>query len=249
MKLTKFASLAIGGALAFGALNAKALPGFLQFEKLNFDLIAIQQGTASNSLPAAKLMKLTNKDLLNFLAEAFHTNWPAGAQLALFNNTSIILEPNTDIYVVDKTGTNPVFNASTGINLGGTNIAYFAFEYDNAVTDVHHGSSPITAGKNTPLTQPLIVLRNPISWKDTEYQIISFHLFRYDVSNPLDNINLSFQGLDKAISNVLDYGSITSGSVLDGADVNGDGDLDGTWTVINGQVTGAENWQVITLAN
>lgn len=223
MKPTKFASLAIVVTLVMWAVSAQARPAY-QFEKLNFSLTIRQQGlNYSNSAPSIYIStieasKISNKDLLNFLADAFNTNWPAGAQLALDYYGG-------DIFVVDKTGTNPVFNASAGINLGDTNIAYFRFD---PVASVHAGKA---------------VEKTPGSAHSTSYQIISFHLYRSDDADSSVYTDLNFQGLTTAKMS-SSWDSVTGKtSVSDNVQVSGEGDLNDTWTELIGQVTGSGKWK------
>ena len=145
MKLNKLAFAAIVAVLALWASNGKATPEIAyQFEKLNFSLTALQPeinipetSYGNDEAATIKASKITNKDLLRFLATAFDTNWPAGAQLALDNL-------RRDIFVVDKTGTNPVFNVSTGINIGDTNVVYFSFDSDRTVVSSQSVSLEMT---------------------------------------------------------------------------------------------------------
>jgi hypothetical protein len=223
MKPTKFASLAIVVTLVMGAISAQARPAY-QFEKLNFSLTVRQQGLDySNSAPSIYIStleesKISSKDLLNFLADAFNTNWPAGAKLAMEYYGG-------DIYVVDKTGTNPVFNASAGINLGGTNVAYFRFD---PVASVHAGKA---------------VEKTPGSMRFTSYQMISFHLYRSDDADPSVYTDLNFQGLTTAKLN-SSWNSVTGNtSVEDNAQVSGEGVLNDAWAELNGKVTGYGKWK------
>jgi hypothetical protein len=112
--------MAIVTAFALWVSNAKAIVIVLeQFTELNFSLVAAQQVHLTPIVleGTIKTSKITNKELLSFLATAINTNWPAGAQLAL---------RGSDIYVVDKTGTNGVFDLTIGMNVGDTNVVYFS---------------------------------------------------------------------------------------------------------------------------
>ena len=229
MKLNKLAFAAIAAVLALWASNGKATPEIAyQFEKLNFSLTALQPEINIPETPygnddaaAIKTSKITNKDLLRFLATAFDTNWPAGAQLALDNL-------RRDIFVVDKTGTNPVFNVSTGINIGDTNVVYFSFDSDRTVVSSQSVSLEMT-------TELLRVAAG------TDFGKIFFHLF--NEQNGIINTDLYFDGL-----NTIKFHSITIlitnkitgyGTTSEQAPVTGDGTFNDEWTVVKGKVTGS----------
>jgi hypothetical protein len=224
MKLIKLACMAIVATLALGSYSAKA--GVVrQFEKLNFSLTTMQQDLYNSSNAAGvyvyttKTAKLTNKELLSFLATAFDTNWPADAQLAL--NLS-----DFDIYVVDKTGTNPILDLSVEMvvtNAHTTNTARFYVEPDDSVT----------AGKD--------VYKSSGNGNEssTDNLILYFELNRTVGTNAAAYTDLEFLGLDKAkysASWIDDTSSKVSES--DKAIVIGDGDINNKWTVVSGKVTG-----------
>ncbi|HEY3762323.1 MAG TPA: hypothetical protein VGN23_11310 [Verrucomicrobiae bacterium] len=207
----------------FCALKATALPG-PQLEPIHFDLLLAQQGLyGSNSAPNTYVStinpaRITDKDFLAIMANAIQPNWPAGSQLALINFGTIIQEHDTRVFVVDKTGTNILFDATTGINNGGTNVVSFSWDYDN----------PVVAGKNviTPPSEDVI-----------ESQIIKFRFH----SQTVDSYNdISFQGLD--ISQQTYDNHTRTYSVTDDASLYGDGCLSTTgwaaWSVISGEMTG-----------
>ncbi len=230
MKRTKFSCAAIALVLALWASNATALPGFSQIEKIHFDLVLGQQGlNSSNSAPGTYVstintLRITDQYLLNFLADAFHTNWPTGAQLALANFGTIMLIHETHIFVVDKTGTNLLFDATSGINCGGTNIAFFSFDYDN----------PIGAGK---------AVTSPLSLDETGWQIVSFKLYRLDDGGLTNDTDLSFQGLDISEGN---YDRHTGTySLIDHVSFYGDGSLNTTWSVVGGEMSGTLKWKKV----
>jgi hypothetical protein len=230
MKKIKFVSTVITLVLALWASNAGARPLVGPgIKTLHFDLVLGQQGLVdSNSAPNTYVstinsVRITDKYLLNFLADAFHTNWPAGAQLALEQslNTAAegslpyppILPPH--IFIVDKSGTNLIFDATQGINIGETNIAYFSYASDN----------PVFAGK--------IVDRSPVLGEMTTAKIVTFKLYSSDGASLT---SLNFQGLSVLQENYdRPRGSDT---ITDHASVSGDGTLDGTWSVVSGEVSG-----------
>jgi hypothetical protein len=238
MKLNKLAFAAIVAVLALWASNGKATPEIAyQFEKLNFSLTALQPEINIPETPygnddaaAIKTSKITNKDLLRFLATAFDTNWPAGAQLALDNL-------RRDIFVVDKTGTNPVFNVSTGINIGDTNVVYFSFDSDRTVVS--------SQSVSLEMTKELLRVA-----AGTDFGKIFFHLF--NEQNGIINTDLYFDGL-----NTIKFHSITIlitnkitgyGTTSEEAPVTGDGTFNDEWTVVKGKVTGSEKWELYGIA-
>jgi hypothetical protein len=229
MKLNKLAFAAIAAVLALWASNGKATPEIAyQFEKLNFSLTALQPeinipetSYGNDEAATIKASKITNKDLLRFLATAFDTNWPAGAQLALDNL-------RRDIFVVDKTGTNPVFNVSTGINIGDTNVVYFSFDSDRTVVS--------SQSVSLEMTKELLRVA-----AGTDFGKIFFHLF--NEQNGIINTDLYFDGL-----NTIKFHSITIlitnkitgyGTTSEQAPVTGDGTFNDEWTVVKGNVTGS----------
>lgn len=216
--------------LALWASNATALPGFPQIETVHFDLILGEQGmTNSKSAPNTSFatinpVRITDKDLLNFLADAIHTNWPAGAQLALVNFSTILLIHETHIFVVDDSGTNLIFDATTGINTGGTNIAFFKFDYDDPVI----AAEPVTGRPHL---------------NSTFYQIVTFTLYQLDFSSMTKNTSLTFQGLDVSQHNYDERTGIYS--ITDHVSVCGDGSLNTTRSVVAGEVTGTLKWKKV----
>ena len=261
MKSNKTAFLAVVMALAFGISDAQTLPFPFpppitkQFEPepLNFSLVASQTayidtpvstnyyrvGTnvmtqiSISSTAVIKNSKITSKDLLSILATAFNTNWPKGAQLALDHWSG-------DIFVVDKTGTNAVYDASVGINIGDTNIVY--------IGDTNIVYFRCTAGNYEVYADKLVDPnhnKNHISYKQTRYAKWFFHLYSEQNGNIYNNLN--FDGLDRT-----DY-QVDKNNVIiqsDEAPVTGDGVFtDGTlmqplvhMIMITGQVTGSGQW-------
>jgi hypothetical protein len=222
------AVIAIAITLVFWTSNAQTIipgppfppititPAYL-FEALTFNLTAAQQGPINSKTYAntIKTSKITGKDFLNILAAAFNTNWPTGAQLALDNNS-------WDIFVVDKTGTNPVFNVSIGINVGDTNVVYFKVNLDFK------------------LRAEKVSERNREIQTQTQYGKVFFHLLNEE--NGIIYTDLSFDGLDAGTG---DYNPTRNYAVIqtDATSVTGDGNyIDGTVTVVEGEVKGSGKW-------
>jgi len=221
MKMTKLASMTFLAVLALWNVQAGAIISTPQFITIDCNLIAVQQGLDfSNSAPntyiaTEKAMKITTKDLLSFLATSFNTNWPVGARLAMDYFSS-------DIYIVDKTGTNPVFNVSIGTNVGGTNVVNFTFDSDEAVF----------TGKELATTNGFL--------KEVQTGIGFFRLFVEQ--NGSVSTDLSFQGLSvtKIAESFKTPGKVAVEKV---AFVAGDGTINNKWTVVSGKVTGAGKWK------
>jgi hypothetical protein len=189
-------------------------------------------------LPNIETSKITSKDLLKYLATALNTNWPAGAQLAL-GEAEVLSGPGYgplpiiwDIFVVDKTGTNPIFDVSTGINVGDTNVVYFSYDSDGTVFSL----------KGVSLEKTKEVLRVSA---ETQFGKIFFHLF--DEQNGITNTDLYFDGLNtiKFHSNMASTTNkiIEHGTTSEKAPVTGDGTFNDKWTVVKGKVTGSEKWE------
>jgi hypothetical protein len=164
-----------------------------------------------------------------------NTNWPAGAQLALGEIDGLGYGPTVirDIFVMDKTGTNPVFDVSTGINVGDTNVVYFGYDSDGTVVSI----------KSVSLEKTNELLRVTAG---TEFGKIFFHLF--DEQNGIIKTDLYFEGL----STIEFHSSMASttnkitehGTASEKAPVTGDGTFNDEWTVVKGKVTGSEKWEL-----
>jgi hypothetical protein len=199
------------------------------FEPINFKLTVAQQQieTHTNAYPTFTInsAKLTNKGLLSLLASAFDTNWPAGANLALDRFGG-------NLYVVDATGTNPVFNTSQGISIDDTNVAFFRCEFDRPVTKSHVliKARPEGASEH--------------SVDGTRYGMVFFHLFIEQ--DGVTNTDLSFAGLDVddfhshfiQFSNTIPAFTNSFYGTKETIPVTGDGVFDETWSVVEGTVTG-----------
>jgi hypothetical protein len=225
MQLNKSALAVVITAIALWGESATGAPAGYNFRTLNFSLTAAQQvrestGTASNTYVfTTRTCRITSKTLLSFLATAFDTNWPAGAQLAL--------DPfQSELFVVDRTGTNPVCNVSSGINVGGTNVAYFSFEADMPVSvdDI------VGFEKHDELRD---------FRRDTEFRKVYYHLF--NEQNGATNTDLAFDGLSVVDACLTTAGATNPATVIGSAceqeTVAGDGTFNLNWTVVSGRVT------------
>lgn len=236
MKMHRFASAVIMATLALWVSYAQAQA--IPFPKLNFNLIAAQQEldvseTSSNVFVSTiKTFRITNKDLLDFLATALHTNWPAGAHL---------VRVATDIVVADKAGTNIVYDVSTGINDGDTNVVFFSMDIDRTVVR----SDVEAKGELVAVTNefgPGVGFRGDsgsISVQGSNFGKIFFRLF-YE-QDGVTNTDLYFEGLNTGefhSNRVLTTNKITGYAIaIQQAPVTGDGTLNNTWTVIKGKVS------------
>jgi hypothetical protein len=128
MKLNKLAFTAVAAALALGAFSAKASIGIVtNYSKLTVSgLVTTNVYSASGNLEkwTAKTAKFGNKQLLDLFAHWDGTTWPTGAQLVVGWDSIW----DGDVLVVDKTGTNVLYDASTG---SGSGAAYFYVDFDD----------------------------------------------------------------------------------------------------------------------
>ena len=207
------------------------------FPKLNFSLSAAQQGLDESErssnvfVSTIKTSKITNKDILKFLASALNTNWPAGAHLARAGG----------IVVVDKTGTNIVFDVSTGINVGDTNVVFFTLDSDRTVVRSRlEGKGDVITFTNE--FGPEVGIGGnggSIRVRGSNFGKIFFHLF-YE-RDGVTNTDLYFDGLNAVefLSNrVITTNRNTGfGVTSEQAPVTGDGLFNLEWTVIRGRVT------------
>ena len=237
MKTNKLASAVIAATLALWASKAQA-QALQPFPKLNFNLIAAQQEldaseTSSNIFVSTiKTFRITDKDLLKFLATALNTNWPAGAQLDRGGN---------GIIVVDKTGTNIVFDVSYGMNVGDTNVVFFSMDSDRTVfrSELEGKGELIVFTNELGPGVGISGSNSSISVSGSNFGKIFFHLF-YE-QDGITNTDLYFDGLNATEFHSSTILTTNKSSVYDiaseQAPVTGDGTLDNTWTVIKGKVT------------
>jgi len=227
-------------ALVVGNSNAQDIPGeYGQFEKVNFSLTLKQQASAPPYLEAGnwtvRTMRMGNKEMLKYLADAFHTNWPVGAQLAVLVDTREVIPYSLfrELYILDKAG-NPLMSADLGYSLNETNYAYFRINC----------GAPVTVGKSTnswsPITREICNV--------THFQILSFQFYRIE-DDPSVTTDLELQGLDTEKYNSYLYSgpgvtlNARSGiSISEKAYVSGAGLMNDTWTVVGGWVTIEGKW-------
>ncbi len=115
MKLIKFGIVVTAVTLMLGALSAKATLGIgtvANFSKLNISIIITTNPPYTSKGDVRKFtsasVKFTNKDLLNLFAAWAGTDWPSGAQLVQGWDD----QWHGDVLVVDKSGTNVLFDAN-----------------------------------------------------------------------------------------------------------------------------------------
>jgi hypothetical protein len=121
MKLIKLGTLAVAAAVALGAYSAQAVHLVTtNYSKLNVSLIittndaVVISGTTHKY--STSTTKIGNKQLLDLFAHwdsitlGYSTNWPVGAQLVVGWNYPG--SGTNDVLVVDKTGTNILYDAS-----------------------------------------------------------------------------------------------------------------------------------------
>jgi hypothetical protein len=153
--------------------------------------------------------------------------WPAGARLAEDRSS-------LGLFVVDATGTNPVFNLTTGINDGFTNETFFRFVSGATLTRDHGVIAPDQGG--------VPVLHTG----GTYYSLGSFQLI--NIQNGTNQTELFFNGINKtdysssALQNQSPFEILPVYKELnldESESVTGEGMLDGVWTVVEGEVTGS----------
>ena len=177
MKSTKLALLATAATLAFCASSAKAAIGVVtNYSKANFSFVITTNGqSTSKTVTGGTLytyptgtVKIGNKQLLDLTAHWASTTWPAGAQLVVGWDAPW----DGDVLVVDKTGTNVLYNCDSG-------SAYFYVEFDyedGAYTETYLDADP---GYDT--------------WKET----LESYFYLYDDGTYLPYTDLWSYGGDK----------------------------------------------------
>jgi hypothetical protein len=146
MKLKKITSMAMMAALALGAFSAKASVGTVtNYDKLSISIEVTTNGNSTTSGNVTKYpvhtAKYNTKDLLALFASAHwaNTTFPAGAQIVVGWDT----EWDGDVLVVDKTGTNVLYDASDE-SASASDDAYFEVytEYDGDYTETYNDNAP-----------------------------------------------------------------------------------------------------------
>jgi hypothetical protein len=231
MKLIKSLIIASAVALTLGASQAKAqsihephIAVPYQLEPLNFSLVSTAQylnnveiSTNGVYQSTARSQKLTSPMIVEYLGSVLGSNWTSGEKLAL-NNW------DQNIYIVDKTGTNAVYNISQGINVGGTNVVYFSFSANDPVVEGKWG------------------MHASVVQKDTDLKQVFFHLFVEQEG--ATQVNLNFYGLDTSTYTQTSTGVVTQ---HDNVKVTGDGSIQGNTVEINGNVTASGTWKAALL--
>jgi hypothetical protein len=232
MKLPTFAFVTVAVALGIWSSSAQVIPGpNSPFEKINFSLIIQQQGVTWGRLSkgygyywTVKTMRMGNKGMLKYFADAFHTQWPPGAHLAMLTDTRDIFPVPLDLYVLDKDG-NILNSAEIGWVQDETNRANFVIS--------EHVS--LKAGKYTDGW--------PVETDNVKrYQLLYFQLYRNEDTNPAVYTDLNFQGVDTETYCQKSSYYTNSVSITERIPVNGEGMMNGTWTVVSGHVTFAGKW-------
>ena len=137
MKLIKSASALLAATLLLGGISATASAGPSRgFAPVSFALTLRQQNnniyTNATTFYSFTTVKLTNKDILNILADIdYGTNWASGAKLTYDGNQLVVL---------DKTGTNVLFYAYSRTDYGF--ISFYPFEYYGVTSGTYVNSTP-----------------------------------------------------------------------------------------------------------
>jgi hypothetical protein len=153
----------------------------------------LQTPTPGESVWKIEDSRVKTEDILKLLATALNTNWPADTKLAIDNWGG-------QIFVTDKSG-KPIFNVSSGINVGDTNVVYFSFGSSGSIAEGRSDGNDM---------------------KLKYYKKVCFHLFCEQ--NGIPSIDWSFDGIDVSDSSedsqllltTHDEASVTgSGSEID----------------------------------
>ena len=134
------------------------------------------------------------------------------------------------LYVLDKDG-NPLWNCSEG---------YYVDQTNNASLQIISTGSPVHDGW-------FKGVNNQEYYSNTSYQMITFHLYRNDDTDPSAFTDLELQGQDTetyySYLNFSEYYSYIT--VSNHANLSGSGTLNGTWSVVGGSMTISGKWQKI----
>jgi hypothetical protein len=237
MKLIKSLIVAGSVAVTLGALqaNAQSFPSLPfstgstnQFETLNINLTAKIQslyntnstGNTNISVSTLKTEKITTAAVLNALASAYNTNFPAGSKLALDLLSG-------DVFVVDKTGQNPIVDVSVGID-NDTNYVNVTFSpqdisdqdwagYYVVVADKQNQKGPVLNSQTTLATVTCVV----DVWTRDQY------------------VYLVVSGNDTSVFKATAKAATESDAVT----VSGFGYIGNSDASVEGQVTGAGSWK------
>ncbi len=133
MKTLKTLTCAVAAvvALAFGASSAKAGIGIVtNYSALTFNITVstnIYKSTSTGYTYTIGKTKLVNKDVLTILqgVDFANTTFPAGSKLVIGWDSAW----DGDVLVVDKTGTNVLYNCDSGGNSGSAYL-YMDFFYE-----------------------------------------------------------------------------------------------------------------------
>jgi len=227
----KFIFTTIAVALAAWNSSAQTIPGgYYRFERINFSLVVRQQGlthlTYGPGVWTVKTMRMGNKEILKYLEEAFHTTWPAGAQLAVLTDTRDLSEYPIlrEIYVLDKDG-NFLNRCDGGYYLNETNNACFRMNFVTV----------LKAGKYNP--------NWPVAETDdaTRFQTIRFQLYRIE-DDPSVYTDLQFQGFYTEAYHQKASHMTNTLSMSGKASLSGDGQMNSTWTLVSGRMSIAGKW-------
>lgn len=214
---TPMCSIVATAALAFCAFGAKAITPIgvvTNYSNLSVSL-TIQTNTESihgngtNGLQVSyqiKTQKLLNKDVLNLLQNADFANasFPQGARLVVGWDQ----EWNGAVLVVDKTGTNVLYNATTG-NQNATFLINF-FNYKGTWSETFNGKNPGGEHYN-------VYDNGYFELYDANQNIL---LWAYGASTENFSLNWNKQGIDTTWNDSENYNPQMAGVTFEGADAD-----------------------------
>ena len=231
MKLIKSLIVAGSVAVTLGALQVQAesilpsLPfsvaGTNQFEALTINLTIKTQALVSTNVAGNtnvltsnfKTQKISNQTILQASAVALNTTWPAGAKLALDLESG-------DVFVVDKTGQNPIYDLSVGVD-SETNEVYFTVCPDTeyaVVTGKEYSKGRVLQTQTTIL---------PIKFEFAAYK------------DGVEDTWFEFRGNDTSVFSA----TAKTASQTDDVSISGFGYVWDSNSSVSGQVSGAGSWK------
>jgi len=207
---TPVCSIVAAAALAFCAFSAKAITPIgvvTNFSSLSVSLTIKTNVETINGLHVTFQIKketIANKDVLNLLQNADFANeaFPKGAQLVVGWDQ----EWNGAVLVVDKTGTNVLFNATTG-NQNATFLVNFS-NYPGTWSESFNG--------NNPGSEQYTVYNNGyFELYDTNQNI---ELWGYGASTEDFDLNWNKEGVDTTWTDSETYDPQMAAVTFEGAD-------------------------------
>ena len=209
----------MAATFALGVYSTKAAVGVTtNYSRLTVSATIMTNGTWTGTTTEKHPIgttKISNKDLLKFMADWNSTTWPVGAQLEFDWESD-------EVIVADKTGTNILFYAGEGVD-NGTIVAHLDIEWDNS-SGVYNET---------------YVNKDPGSLTWTESYIGYFQLYYDNVDDSSGYVNLHGYGPDaQKFSQKWDAnGTYTTWTDSESFKVNGSGDVNDEFAIFGGAAT------------